>query len=196
MPNAPRVFISYSHDDEPHRKRVLALAYHLRDRGIDVIIDRFEPVPQVRRPLWCEKQIEDADVVLLVCTETYHRRVKGEEAPDTGLGVLWEAAVIYQLLYESGPVNGKFLPVLFSDGSLKHIPTPVRGFSRFVVDTPDGQEALYRFLTDQPATPAGQIGERIDMPPAPRPRLETDARPAAPAAPPAPSRRRRRLGCS
>ncbi|MCA9692362.1 MAG: toll/interleukin-1 receptor domain-containing protein [Myxococcales bacterium] len=42
---APRVFISYSHDSEPHREAVLQLAQRLRGDGIDVRLDRFEAAP-------------------------------------------------------------------------------------------------------------------------------------------------------
>ena len=41
MADAPRVFISYSHDSEEHADRVLALADALCDGGIDVILDRY-----------------------------------------------------------------------------------------------------------------------------------------------------------
>ena len=37
MADAPRVFLSYSHDSDEHADRVLALADALCDRGIDVI---------------------------------------------------------------------------------------------------------------------------------------------------------------
>lgn len=42
MPNSqnnPKVFISYSHDSEEHKDRVLALSDRLRADGIDCIID-------------------------------------------------------------------------------------------------------------------------------------------------------------
>ena len=41
MANAPRVFLSYSHDSDEHAARVLALADSLCDGGIDVILDRY-----------------------------------------------------------------------------------------------------------------------------------------------------------
>ena len=41
MADAPRVFLSYSHDSDEHAARVLALADALCDGGIDVILDRY-----------------------------------------------------------------------------------------------------------------------------------------------------------
>jgi hypothetical protein len=86
MTGPPRVFISYSHDDKRHEQRVLALANRLRTDGIDAEIDQYEPAPPEGWPTWCDRQIQKADYVLLVCSETYFWRVYGEEAPGVGHG--------------------------------------------------------------------------------------------------------------
>jgi hypothetical protein len=171
MSGTPRVFISYSHDSDAHKRRVLELADRLRTAGLDVAIDRYVSFPAEGWPLWCERQIERADRVILVCTAVYHRRVRNEEASGTGLGVLHEAHVIRQELYDGGGVSSKFVPVLFSDGSPADVPRPVRRFSRYVVDSDDGFEGLYRLLTGQPAAPPPAIGERIVLASEPRPGL-------------------------
>ena len=151
MTDAPsKVFISYSHDTVEHQERVLSLADRLRADGIDAEVDQYNAAPSEGWPLWCERQIEAADVVLMVCTETYYRRVSGDEGRGKGLGVVWEAAIIRQLLSDAGAVSDKFVPVLFSDTSPEQIPTPIKGGTRYVVDTEDGYEDLYRRLTGQP----------------------------------------------
>jgi hypothetical protein len=43
--NKPKVFISYSHDSDQHKDRVLALSDRLREDGIDCIIDQYETSP-------------------------------------------------------------------------------------------------------------------------------------------------------
>ena len=48
-----------------------------------------------------DSHVRDDDFVVMVCTETYYRRVIGKEAPGTGLGVRWEGSLIYNHLYES-----------------------------------------------------------------------------------------------
>lgn len=114
----PKVFVSYSHDDEAHKRRVLELADRLRDCGIDAIVDQYETFPEQRWPAWCKRQIEDADHVLLVCTETYCRRIDGKEADGEGLGVCWEAPIIQQLLYDAGGRGSrKVIPALFVGGT-------------------------------------------------------------------------------
>lgn len=160
----PKVFISYSHDTVAHQERVLDLADRLRADGIDAEIDQYNDASPEGWPRWCERQIEAADAVLMVCTETYHRRVKGEEAPGKGLGAVWEAAIIRQLIYEAGTVSSKFVPVLFTDGAPEHIPTPIKGWSRYVVDSEDGYEHLYRRLTGQPRLPRPALGTIRTLP--------------------------------
>lgn len=98
----PKVFISYSHDTVEHQEHVLGLADRLRADGIDAEIDQYNVSPPKGWPGWCWRQIEAADFVLMVCTETYHRRVKLGEEGDRGLGVVWEAGIIHQLIYEAG----------------------------------------------------------------------------------------------
>src|SRR3954454_21477014 len=124
---APRVFLSYSHDSPAHRDKVLAFADRLRADGIDVALDQYVPFPDEGWPEWCEARIREADFVPMVCTETYLRRVERNEAPGVGHGVMWEARLIRQYLYDAGAASKKFVPVLFGDGSHAHVPTPVRG---------------------------------------------------------------------
>jgi hypothetical protein len=38
----PRVFMSYSHDDDEHRDWVLQLSSRLRGNGVDVCLDRWD----------------------------------------------------------------------------------------------------------------------------------------------------------
>lgn len=193
MSGQPRVFISYSHDSEAHRVRVRALANRLNDCGIDTTIDQYEDFPEERWPAWCKQQIAKADHVLLVCTETYRRRVDGEEADGIGLGVCWEASIIQSLLYDAAGRGRKFVPVLFADGSNEHIPLEARGFSRFVVDEGRGFEDLCRFLLKKPRHIKPTGGTAPELPPEERPWVaeaafalrRTDDPPAVPATIPA-----------
>jgi SEFIR domain len=80
----PRVFISYSHDSDQHRDRVLDLADRLRADGIDAIIDQYVQSPSEGWPGWCRAQIEQAEFVLMVCTQVYLRRVDHKEPAGRG----------------------------------------------------------------------------------------------------------------
>ena len=70
----PKVFISYSHDSDEHRIRVLALSDGLRKKGIDCNLDQYEPTPKEGWPRWMTRQIRDADFVLMICTDNYRGR--------------------------------------------------------------------------------------------------------------------------
>lgn len=165
MAHPPKVFISYSHDNEKHEQRVLQLASRLRNDGVDAEIDQYEDAPKEGWPQWCERQIERADFVLMVCTETYLRRVRGEEEAGKGLGVPWEAQIVRSILYNSASVSRRFIPVLFSDGSIENSPVMVRNFTRHQVDAEDGYDKLYRQLTNQPAVRKPALGQLRPLPP-------------------------------
>jgi hypothetical protein len=106
----PKVFISYSHDSHEHRDRVLILSDRLRADGIDCHIDQYEVSPPEGWPRWMVNQIEDADFVLVVCTENYERRFRGKEEPGKGLGAQWEGAIITQEIYDAAVRNHGIYP--------------------------------------------------------------------------------------
>ncbi len=160
----PQVFISYSHDSPEHADRVLALSDRLLDEGIDCILDQYELSPPEGWPQWMVRHIRDADFVLMLCTETYYRRVMGDEKPGKGRGVRWEGKLIYQHIYDADSTNSKFIPVLFDSGQLEHIPTPLKGATHYRLDTDDGYELLYRRLTDQPAVEKPELGQLRSLP--------------------------------
>lgn len=167
MPERPRVFISYSHDSEEHRAQVRALADRLCADGVDCTIDQYVPHPAEGWPSWMDHQIEEADFVLVVCTETYFRRVTRREEPGAGRGATFESVLIQQALYEAGMSNQKFLPVLF-DADAQVIPRALRSYTSYRIDAADeGYEALLRRLTRQPAVIKPPVAPVRDLPPDP-----------------------------
>jgi hypothetical protein len=59
--NPPKVLISYSHDSQEHKDRVLRLSNRLREEGIDCTIDQYLLVPDESWPRRMEKQIRESD---------------------------------------------------------------------------------------------------------------------------------------
>ncbi len=143
------LFISYSHDSPEHASRVRALAERLGAEGFHCIFDQYVASPPEGWPRWMDKQMRDADFVLSICTETYYRRVMGDEAAGLGLGVRWEGNLIYQYLYEAGTLNTRFVPILLAGSVFAHIPKPLQNASHFNPDTEDGFAALSRRLRGQ-----------------------------------------------
>jgi len=72
-----------------------------------------------------DRQIENSDFVLVVCTETYYRRVIGEEEMGKGRGVKWESTITYQDVYDADATNSKYIPLLFEDSKTDFIPKPL-----------------------------------------------------------------------
>ena len=162
---APTVFISYSHDSPEHADRVLAFANRLRQDGIDCILDQYETSPPEGWPKWMDRHIAKSDFVIVICTETYYRRVMGEEEPGKGRGVKWESTLTYQHIYDADAEITRFIPVLFEPGNVEHIPTPLKGATYYCLDTEQGYEDLYRRLTDQPRTIKPELGKLRKLPP-------------------------------
>ncbi len=160
---AMRVFLSYSHDSPVHRSRVLALVERLRRDGVDAWLDRYTPNPSEGWPRWMQRQIEQADFVLLVCTAIFRRRFDGREEPGKGRGVTWEGLLAAQVLYESGTLNHKLIPVLFEDGEESDIPLPLRPYTYYRL--PVHYDQLYRHLIGQPEIVPPELGSLRELTP-------------------------------
>ena len=155
------VFISYSHDSPEHSSFVRSIADRLRADGLNCQIDQYiNGFPPEGWQRWMETQLEQADFVLLVCTETYLKRYRGQNS-EGGRGVNFEGVVISQTLYDHFYRNTKFIPVIPDAGSLGHVPMPLKGYSTYSL--PKDYTTLYRVLTDQHATPAPEIGETVSL---------------------------------
>lgn len=102
--DTPSRSMRVSHDpaDPAHADRVAALAASLIRDGLKVFFDQKRGIEEEKLPwpIWMEGKIEEADHVLLVCTELYLKKVRQQVAEDEGQGVCWEANIIYSLLYE------------------------------------------------------------------------------------------------
>jgi tetratricopeptide (TPR) repeat protein len=167
----PKVFISYSWDSEEHKNSVLDLADRLRNHGIDCDIDQFEVYPSEGWQNWMRNQVEQSDFVIVICTEQYKKRFQGKEELGKGKGVTWEGVIINQLIYDQVS-STKFIPVIFSAQAGIYIPTELRRFTYYLLDSCNlnfdnqGYESLYRQLTNQ-SLKKGSLGEMVSLPPRP-----------------------------
>lgn len=158
-----QVFVSYSHDSPAHEERVLALCDRLRREGVDADLDQYSEAPAEGWPRWTRRQIETADFVVIVCTEAYRRRFDGVEEEGRGLGATWEGAVLTQMHYEAAAASGKLVPVVFRPEDAAHIPTVLRGLTRYDLSAATGYEQLYRHLTGQLSTPRPGLGPFVTL---------------------------------
>ncbi len=114
--SVPKVFISYSHDSQEHKKWVLDLATRLRNTGIDAIIDQWELQPGDDLPHFMETHLANSNYVLMVCSDRYVEKANS----GTG-GVGYEKMIITSDLIKSIDTK-KVIPIIRQQGT-KNVPT-------------------------------------------------------------------------
>jgi len=138
---------------------VLGLSERLREDGIETLLDQYvNGAPDQGWPRWMMDQVDRADYVLVVCTETYYRRFRGHEAPGKGRGVDWEGALITNELYAARSRSLKFLPVFLSTPDEAFVPEPLRATTYHALTSEDAYQALYRFLLGKAGVVPGPVG--------------------------------------
>jgi hypothetical protein len=140
MPTSPRVFVSYSWDNDLHKKWVIKLATHLRQDGVDVRLDYWDAQPGDLLPEFMEQQVRDADNVVIVCTPNYKRR---SEARKGGVG--YEGSIITSEIF-AHQNHRKFIPVLASGSWRQSAVSWLIGKSYLDLGNPDNYATGYKEL--------------------------------------------------
>jgi hypothetical protein len=107
----PRVFVSYSHDSQSHKKWVLEFATRLRKVGIDAVLDQWDLGPGDDIPHFMERNLVSADRVIMVCTEKYVEKANA----GTG-GVGYEKMIVTADLMKKVDSN-KVIPIVRQEGT-------------------------------------------------------------------------------
>ncbi len=153
---SPIVFVSYSHDGELHKTRVMRFADRVRDElGCDVRLDGYVDGSVSNWPIWMRRQIAGAKYVLMIFTRRYRRAFDQDQTGGTGRGVAWEGAIIQNSIYaSSGDPGCKFVPVALRGKDLASVPRDV--FSGSAYAMPHDWPRLTRHLAgnDADAKPA------------------------------------------
>ena len=114
---APKVFLSYSHDNQAHKDWVLNLARDLRKAGIDAILDAWDLRPGQDVVRFMERGIAESDRVLLICSDRYVERANAREG-----GVGYEGLVITGEVVSNIDTK-KFIPLVRNNASKNRVPT-------------------------------------------------------------------------
>lgn len=151
----PKVFISYSHDSQEHKKWVLDLATRLRQTGVDAIIDQWELKPGDDLPHFMETHLAESDYVLMICTDRY------VEKANSGVGgVGYEKMIITSDLMKTIDSN-KVIPIIRQDGT-HNVPTFLKTKKFIDLSRADGFEFSYdeliRTLHNAPLYVKPEIG--------------------------------------
>ena len=163
----PKVFVSYSHDSQDHKKWVLDLATRLRTSGVDAILDQWDLKPVDDLPSFMEKSLQTADRVLVICTDRYVEKANGGKG-----GVGYEKMIVTADLLKNIESN-KVIPIIRQDGT-HSVPTFIQTklFVDFSIngDHEFAFDELLRTLLDAPLFVKPEIGnnpfQKVDDHPA------------------------------
>ena len=72
--DAPKVYISYSHDSEKFKSWVADFCARLRGKGVDATIDQYELLLTSSIPEYMERGITEADFVVFLITAQFIKK--------------------------------------------------------------------------------------------------------------------------
>jgi len=160
----PKVFISYSQDDDDFKDAVLAFSNRLRSEGVDAILDQYEDSPVEGWPRWMENNMLEADYILAIASKGYYEKARMLVSTGSGKGTKWENLLMYQMLYEDDTLNEKIIPVILNASDSKFIPLPIQGSTRYNISIEKKYYNLYWRLHGVKPTEKPPIGTRRALP--------------------------------
>lgn len=134
--NSPKLFISYSQDDDDHKKWVLKLATDLRCLGVDATLDQWDLRIGADLSLFMEKGLSDASLVLCVCSEQY---VKKANAGIRGAG--YEKMIMVQPMLNDTNID-YIIPIVRNNTSDNKTPRFLG--AKLYIDFTDDSLYLYK----------------------------------------------------
>jgi hypothetical protein len=154
----PKVFLSYSHDSEPHKRWALQLAKDLRLKGVEAILDQWDLGLGQDMAAFMERGIVEASRVLMICSENYVQKAEKGRG-----GVGYERLIVTAELLENIDTN-KFIPVIRGNPSPRKMPRFLgpRRYIDFSIDNDYAVrlEELVREIHGIPADPRPALGPR------------------------------------
>jgi hypothetical protein len=132
----PKVFISYSHDSAEHKHWVLEFATTLRDRGVDAILDQWDLKPGDDLTEFMERNLEDSDYAIMVCTKRYVEKANAGEG-----GVGYEKMIMTSS-YLTKISNNKVIPIV-REKATPNVPTFLK--SKLYIDFSKDEDIEFSF---------------------------------------------------
>lgn len=158
----PKVFISYSWDDDSHKEWVLNLAFHLRSRGVDAILDVWELKAGKDKDFFMEYSVRESDKVLMIMTPNYKLKAENRNG-----GVGSEISMIRAEKFNSQETE-KFIPILRSDNRENCVPLFVKSLVDIDMSKDENFEVsleeLLRVLFNEPKIIKPPIGTKPEFP--------------------------------
>jgi small GTP-binding protein len=116
-------FVSYSWDDDKHKRWVYQLATDLRNAGLDVVFDRWELIPGANPARFMER-IAESNFITVVGTPGYSDRYKNRL--DAGTGVAAEMDLINDRMIGTEAQKSSVMPLLRSGDKTASFPPFLR----------------------------------------------------------------------
>ncbi|GLZ39091.1 SEFIR domain-containing protein [Actinokineospora sp. NBRC 105648] len=167
---APRVFITYSHDDEPHRSLVREFAeFLMRSAGIEVTLDQWSDDQRRDWARWAMDNIAKVDYILVIASPAYKRRAEGAAPPEEGRGAQFETSLLLDNLTRDLPAQTRrIIPVVLPGRSVEEIPSFMRPYSstHYLVSeiSVDGVRELLGAIHGAPRWPPPERGPYLGNP--------------------------------
>lgn len=140
MTSHPKVFISYSHDNEYHKEWVRQFTDKLIQNGVDTNLDQYDLKLGDSMPHFMEREITNADYVLIICTKSYKTKADSRQN-----GVGYEGNIISSELFTTNNQR-KFIPILREKPLTEVMPTFLSG--KLGIDlSEDSEESFQDLLT-------------------------------------------------
>lgn len=155
----PKVFISYSWDNEDHKQWVIALANRLRSNGVDVILDRYYLTAGKSVTHFVENALREAEKVVVIFTPNY--KLKADHRAG---GVGYEYSIINNSLYQNQTGNDKIIPVLRMGSMEESIPDFMQQYIHLDLRNDSTFENSYtdllREIYNEPAIKMPEMGKK------------------------------------
>lgn len=154
---APRIFISYTHDNLEHKKWVLGLAEKLMKNGIYVVLDQWDLKPGQDIYKFTTDGIERSDRVIIIVTPSY---LKKSSMNNTGSGL--ERMIITGELAKQLDTD-KFIPIIKHFNESRSLPIYL-GNRLYVDFSKDDEfeksfESLVRVIHGKPESNKPELGK-------------------------------------
>jgi hypothetical protein len=140
MQRAPKLFVSYSHDDQEHKDWVLALATRLIANGVDVVLDQWDLSLGSDLPRFIELGLTAADRILAVCTNPYVAKANAGKG-----GVGYEKMILTAQVMQDVTAD-RIIPLIRNSTCTPPVPTFLASRVYIDIRNPSAYETKYAEL--------------------------------------------------
>lgn len=166
---AKKVFLSYAWEDDDYRLWVKRLATRLREDGVEARLDAWHCRPTDDIPSFMNREVRNADWVLVLCSPAYRAKVHAAEEGLRISGAAWEAQLLGNRMFALS--ENKALIVLALGAKEAAIPDFLIGKIYFDLSRIATFETLYRRLllaiigTSQPLASLPSLPDGLESEP-------------------------------